>query len=154
MQTILPKLLIVEDQASMRNLLEDFLQPNGFEVESCDSADVALKRLGLVESSESFAVPPSNGSFDLVLTDVKMPGLDGLEFCRRVKHRYPDLPVIVMTAYGSMETAVESAPMSGEPLFRAVADIELLAGCRLDELEWQLDAMAERMTLDIDIEEA
>lgn len=126
MQTILPKLLIVEDQASMRNLLEDFLQPNGFEVESCDSADVALKRLGLVESSESFAVPPSNGNFDLVLTDVKMPGLDGLEFCRRVKHRCPDLPVIVMTAYGSMETAVEALRAGAFDFVTKPVELELL----------------------------
>jgi glycine cleavage system regulatory protein len=50
-----------------------------------------------------------------------------------------------------LNTAVETAAMSGEPLFRAEATVELLEGCRLDELEWQLDAMAERMTLDIDI---
>lgn len=50
-----------------------------------------------------------------------------------------------------LNTAVETAPMSGEPLFRADATVELLEGCRLDELEWQLDAMAERMTLEIDI---
>jgi glycine cleavage system regulatory protein len=50
-----------------------------------------------------------------------------------------------------MTTSVETAPMSGEPLFRAEATVELLEGCRLDELEWQLDALAERMTLDIDI---
>lgn len=53
-----------------------------------------------------------------------------------------------------MTTSVETAPMSGEPLFRAEATVELLEGCRLDELEWQLDALAERMTLDIDISDA
>lgn len=53
-----------------------------------------------------------------------------------------------------LETLVETAPMSGEMLFRADATIELLSGCRLDELEWQLDALAERMTLDIDILDA
>ena len=51
----------------------------------------------------------------------------------------------------SMQTSVETAPMSGEPLFRASAQIELLEGSRLDELEWQLDAMAEAMTLEIDL---
>ena len=51
----------------------------------------------------------------------------------------------------SLETTVETAPMSGEPLFRASARIELLEGSRLDELEWQLDAMAEAMTLEIDL---
>ncbi|WOJ96008.1 ACT domain-containing protein [Congregibacter brevis] len=51
----------------------------------------------------------------------------------------------------SMKTAVETAPMSGEPLFRAEASIELHEGSRLDELEWKLDAMAETMTLEIDL---
>ena len=51
----------------------------------------------------------------------------------------------------SLETTVETAPMSGEPLFRANARIELLEGARLDELEWQLDALAEAMTLEIDL---
>ncbi|MEL7046369.1 MAG: ACT domain-containing protein [Pseudomonadota bacterium] len=54
----------------------------------------------------------------------------------------------------SMATAVETAPMSGEPIFRAEARIEVHEGSRLDELEWQLDAMAEEMTLEIDINEA
>lgn len=51
----------------------------------------------------------------------------------------------------SLQTTVETAPMSGEPLFRAQARIELLEGSRLDELEWLLDAMAEAMTLEIDL---
>ncbi|EAQ99268.2 glycine cleavage system protein R [Congregibacter litoralis] len=51
----------------------------------------------------------------------------------------------------SMETSVETAPMSGEPLFRAEACIELHSDSRLDELEWQLDAMADSMTLEIDL---
>ncbi|MDP5054720.1 MAG: amino acid-binding protein [Congregibacter sp.] len=51
----------------------------------------------------------------------------------------------------SLKTAVETAPMSGEPLFRAEACIELNQDSRLDELEWQLDAMAEAMTLEIDV---
>ncbi|MFK8041740.1 glycine cleavage system protein R [Congregibacter sp.] len=51
----------------------------------------------------------------------------------------------------SMKTAVETAPMSGEPLFRAEASIELHEDSRLDELEWKLDAMADTMTLEIDL---
>jgi glycine cleavage system regulatory protein len=51
----------------------------------------------------------------------------------------------------SMDTTVETAPMSGEPLFRANARIEMLEGSRLDELEWLLDAMADSMTLEIDL---
>lgn len=117
-----PKILIVEDQASMQQLLEDFLGPAGFEIRCCNSATEACELLGIDSSSitsDNFdfgtASEESNtlGSaeipeFDLVLTDVKMPGMDGLEFCRRVKQRFAHLPVIVMTAYGSLETAVEA----------------------------------------------
>lgn len=80
---------------------------------------------------------------------------------RRITLLGPDRPGIVheltraMRAAGfnvlSMTTSVEGAPMSGEALFRAEARIELGEGSRLDELEWQLDAMAEAMTLEIDI---
>ena len=83
---------------------------------------------------------------------------------RRVTVLGPDRPGIVLELTRALrgagfnvlrlETSVETAPMSGEPLFRAEARIELLDGCRLDELEWQLDALAERMTLDIDIVDA
>ncbi|GAB5414466.1 MAG: glycine cleavage system protein R [Congregibacter sp.] len=54
----------------------------------------------------------------------------------------------------SMQTQVETAAMSGEPLFRAEASIELGAESRLDELEWKLDALAEAMTLEIDLRAA
>jgi glycine cleavage system regulatory protein len=83
---------------------------------------------------------------------------------RRITVLGPDRPGIVhemtraLRSAGfnvrSMSTAVETAPMSGEPLFRAEATIELLEGSRLDELEWQLDAMAESMTLEIDVLDA
>jgi len=114
-----PKILIVEDQTSMQKLLEDFLGPAGFEITCCDSATEACDLLGLDISSNAsddfdFGIPseearPSEISeFELVLTDVKMPGMDGLGFCRRVKQHFVHLPVIVMTAYGSLETAVEA----------------------------------------------
>lgn len=80
---------------------------------------------------------------------------------RRLTLLGPDRPGIVLELtrslhsagfnVQSLDTSVESAPMSGEPLFRAEARIELLEGGRLDQLEWQLDAMAEAMTLDIDV---
>lgn len=80
---------------------------------------------------------------------------------RRITLLGPDRPGIVheltraLHAAGfnvlSMTTSVGGAPMSGESLFRAEARIELGEGSRLDELEWQLDAMAEAMTLEIDI---
>lgn len=81
--------------------------------------------------------------------------------CRRITLLGPDRPGIVQELtralldagfnVHSLRTAVETAPWSGEPLFRAEARIELIEGSRLDELERRLEAMAEAMTLDIDL---
>ncbi|WOJ94017.1 ACT domain-containing protein [Congregibacter variabilis] len=94
------------------------------------------------------------------LTDAGDPVSDILS-TQRVTLLGPDRPGIVreltraLRSAGfnvrSLETAVETAPMSGEPLFRAEARIELDNNSRLDELEWKLDAMAEAMTLEIDL---
>ena len=67
----------------------------GSEVEKVTSGDQALLRL-------------SEESYDLLIVDVRMPGLSGLDVTRIVHEKYPLLPVIVMTAFGSIETAVEA----------------------------------------------
>ena len=64
--------------------------------------------------------------FDLILTDVKMPGMDGLEFCRVVKKSFPNLPVVVMTAYGSLETAVEALRAGAFDFVTKPVELELL----------------------------
>jgi DNA-binding NtrC family response regulator len=90
-----PTILIVEDEAKMRRLLELHLGEAGFKVVSAPDAETGLKLL-----QESPA--------DLVVTDLKLPGMDGLEFLQTVKRANAALPVIVMTAFGTVETAVEA----------------------------------------------
>jgi DNA-binding NtrC family response regulator len=90
-----PTILIVEDEAKMRRLLELHLGEAGFNVVSAPDAETGLKLL-----QESPA--------DLVVTDLKLPGMDGLEFLHTVKRANAALPVIVMTAFGTVETAVEA----------------------------------------------
>ncbi len=91
----MPSILIVEDEAKMRRLLELNLGEDGLTTFSAGDAETGLKLL-------------RENSIDLVLTDLKLPGINGLEFLQSIKHQNAALPVVVMTAFGSVETAVEA----------------------------------------------
>jgi DNA-binding NtrC family response regulator len=88
-------ILIVEDEAKMRRILELNLGEDGFNTLSAEDAETGLK---LLQSTP----------VDLVLTDLKLPGMNGLEFLQAVKRYNAGLPVVVMTAFGTIETAVEA----------------------------------------------
>src|SRR5437016_4503038 len=88
-------ILIVEDEAKMRRLLELNLGEDGFTTLSAGDAEAGLKLL-------------RENSVDLVVTDLKLPGMNGLEFLQTIKRQNAALPVVVMTAFGSVETAVEA----------------------------------------------
>ena len=91
----MPAILIVEDEAKMRRLLELNLGEDGFATYSAGDAESGLKLL-------------NSNPIDLVLTDLKLPGMNGLEFLQAIKQQNGALPVLVMTAFGSVETAVEA----------------------------------------------
>jgi DNA-binding NtrC family response regulator len=90
-----PTILIVEDEAKMRRLLELNLGEDGFSTLSAGDAETGLKLL-------------RENQVDLVVTDLKLPGMNGLEFLQAVKRHNAALPVVVMTAFGTVETAVEA----------------------------------------------
>jgi DNA-binding NtrC family response regulator len=91
----MPNILVVEDKDSMRNMLYDTLTEEGHRV---DAASDGRQAIDLV----------SNKSYDLVLTDLRMPDIDGLEVLSRVKEADQETSVIVMTAYGTIEDAVQA----------------------------------------------
>src|SRR6202140_1888752 len=91
----MPSILIVEDEAKMRRLLELNLGEDGFTTLSAGDAETGLKLL-------------SANPVDLVVTDLKLPGMNGLEFLQAVKRQNAALPVVVMTAFGTVETAVDA----------------------------------------------
>jgi DNA-binding NtrC family response regulator len=91
----MPTILIVEDEAKMRRLLELNLGEDGFTTLSAGDAESGLKLL-------------RENAVDLVVTDLKLPGMSGLEFLQAVKRQNATLPVVVMTAFGTVETAVEA----------------------------------------------
>ncbi len=90
------KILVVDDEAPIREILEKGLSKIGsFFVEGAQNGKEAIEKI-------------ERDVFDLVLTDMKMPEMDGLELLKTIKGTWPDIMVILMTAYGSIETAVEA----------------------------------------------
>ncbi len=90
------RILIVEDEKSMRDLLLLMLRKEGYGVEAAESAIRARERL------------EKEAAYDLVITDISMPGMSGLELLRHVRRASPQTAVILMTAFGSKETAIEA----------------------------------------------
>ena len=93
--TEMKPILIVEDEAIMRESLRDWLRDGGYEVETVEGGDGALQRIGEKE-------------FGVVVLDLRLPGRDGLEVLKEVKARRAELKGVIITAYPSVETAVEA----------------------------------------------
>lgn len=89
------KIWVIDDDRAMRWVLEKTFKEEGFDVSSFEDAQSALEQL--------YETQP-----DVILTDIRMPGIDGLTFLSKVKDHYPDLPVIIMTAHSDLESAVSS----------------------------------------------
>ena len=89
------RVLIVDDNDVFRRPLQRTLEAAGYEVVAVPSGEDALDVL-------------DQSTVDLVLTDRRLPGMDGVHLTRRIKARHPALPIVVMTAYGTIESAVEA----------------------------------------------
>ena len=90
-----PKILLVEDDANVASGLQKILHSQGYAVTSLVRGDEGLER-ALGEQ------------FDVVITDLKLPGLDGLELVKKLHQEKPKLPIVLITAHGSTETAIEA----------------------------------------------
>lgn len=108
------RVLIVDDEPSMCELAEADLRSRGFEVESCMCAIDAFTRL-------------QTGAFDVVVTDLNMPGMDGIELCQRIVANHPDVPVVVMTGFGSLDTAVAAIRAGAYDFVTKPLEMEVLA---------------------------
>ena len=89
------KLLIVEDEDTLCESLQRVFRREGYETDIADSAETAFTLL-------------QSKTYDLILTDIILPGISGIELVARYRQQNPDQKVIVMTAYASLETAVEA----------------------------------------------
>ena len=112
------KLLLIEDDASTASALQKVLRAEGYEVEAVDRGDTGL--------ACALGQP-----YDVVITDLKLPGLDGLSLVSQLHAAKPKLPIILMTAHGTTETAIEATklgayeyllkPFEADELFDCVA---------------------------------
>jgi DNA-binding NtrC family response regulator len=91
----MPRVLVVDDEKAMRESLNDWLKEDGYDV-------------GLAASGQEASDMAAKNPWDVILLDLKMPGMDGLQTLKRLKEVRPDAEVLMMTAYASIDTAVEA----------------------------------------------
>src|SRR3954447_1061430 len=89
-----PRILVVDDDPSQRSLLDSFLSGQGFEIVTAASGQKALDTLR------------TRGEFDIMISDVRMPEMSGLETLRRARKEHEHLPVLLVTAYADIKEAV------------------------------------------------
>ncbi len=108
------RILIVDDDEAVCRYLAEALPSARFEVTWRTSAETAFAELG-------------NRDFDAVLTDLNMPGLNGIELCERITANRPDIPVVVLTAFGSMDSAVAAIRAGAYDFVTKPIEVEMLS---------------------------
>jgi len=119
-------ILVVEDGQSQREMLRDFLKDEGYRVSEAENGEIALIKL-------------REDCFDLVLTDYKMPGMDGMALLQAAKDLNPEVDVVVMTAFGTVETAVSAMKAGASDYISKPID--------LDELQLLIERISGRRTI-------
>lgn len=109
------KVLLVDDEEEFLDVLGERMQVRGMEVKTSASALQALEIL-------------DQESFDVIILDLMMPEMDGLEALKRIKHNRPELQVILLTGHGTIEKGVEAMRLGAMDFVEKPADLETLAG--------------------------
>jgi two-component system response regulator AtoC len=123
------RVLVVDDEQRMRRVLQILIEKLGLESHGAESAERALEFL-------------QANQVDLVLTDLRMPGLGGLEFLARLRAIDADVPVIVLTAYGTVSSAVDAMKLGAfdfllKPFDRTA--LEIVVRKALDVSRWKIE---------------
>ena len=159
MKSKLPKLLIVDDERNMRESLKVVLESHGYKADMVESAEDGLEAIG-------------SNSYFMVITDARLEGMSGYEFLQESHERWPDIPVLMITAYATPKLAVEaiqsgavdylSKPFEPEELLHSVnrcaerhelirqntnLRARLNIGNRLDEIIGNCKSMVELLSL-------
>ncbi|MBY0479669.1 MAG: sigma-54 dependent transcriptional regulator [Chitinophagaceae bacterium] len=88
-------ILIVDDEKAIRKTLSEILSYEGYQIDDAENGEEGLKKI-------------KEKNYDVVLCDIKMPKVDGLEFLEKARESHPDLPIIMISGHGTIETAVEA----------------------------------------------
>lgn len=128
-------ILVVDDQRGMCDLLETDLRLRGYNVRTATNAELAWNEL-------------QSGSVQVVVTDVRMPGRSGIDLCKSIVEQFPQISVIVMTAFGSVETAVDALRAGAYDFITKPVEMDLLAAAieralTKTRLQRQLQQLAE-----------
>src|SRR5215510_13383989 len=108
-------LLLVEDDSQLAQNLRQVLEDEDFRVTHCTHGDAGLRRAG-------------DTPFDVVLADLRLPGMGGFELVRQLHAAQPRLPVVLMTAHGTIETAIEATKLGAYDYLQKPFEMEHLLG--------------------------
>jgi DNA-binding NtrC family response regulator len=119
-------IMVVDDELSIREAFSDWLKQDGFEVETADDGPVALAKI-------------KERHYDIMLIDVKMPDMDGITLLKHLKENNPDTAVVMMTAHGAIQDAVEAMKLG--------ANDYLLKPFELEEISLTIEKLVQMQTL-------
>jgi two-component system nitrogen regulation response regulator NtrX len=114
-------ILLVDDDGDLRRSIGDFLANRGHRVQFATDGHEALTHL-------------EQTAPDLILSDIGMPGMDGIELLRGIRKRFDDLPVILMTGHGTLETAIDALRQRAYDYLKKPVHLEELLAC-IDRVE-------------------
>src|SRR6195952_5944983 len=107
------KILIIDDERAIRSTLSEILQHEGYKTEVAENGEDGLKKFG----AETYSV---------VLCDIKMPKMDGIEFLEKAKAFNPDVPIIMISGHGNIKTAVEAVKKGAFDFIQKPPDLNRL----------------------------
>jgi len=126
------RILIVEDEAPMCELLTSFFSEKAYNVDTAQNGEHAIARL-------------REQDYALVITDIKLPGMSGLELLARIRVDWPEMAVVIMTAFSSISSAVEAMKLGAEDYIGKPF--------QLDELAITVEKALERRSLRREVRE-
>ncbi|MFQ5887586.1 MAG: response regulator, partial [Candidatus Hydrothermarchaeales archaeon] len=122
------RILITDDDVQIQKDLSEILGEDGYEVFSAGSGEEALE------------IMEREGAFDLVITDLMMPGMDGMELLTEIKKRNKDLPVVMVTAFATIDSAVEAMRKGASDYIAKpfkINEVEMVAKRALEETRFR-----------------